>query len=68
MGKIRFSIPGLNLRYPYPLCKNNFSDQSCLTKYNSESIEGYGQNIFGHTDVLINDKYFFFVNANTCTL
>ena len=23
-----------------------------------------GQNIFGHTDVLIND---FFVNANTCT-
>ena len=25
-----------------------------------------GQNIFGHTDVLIND-IFFFVNANTCT-
>ena len=22
MGKIRFSIPGLNLRYPYPECKN----------------------------------------------
>ena len=23
--------------------------------------------ILGHTDVLINDKHFFFVNANTCT-
>ena len=22
MGKIRFSITGLNLRYPYPVCKN----------------------------------------------
>ena len=21
MGKIRFSIPGSNLRYPYPVCK-----------------------------------------------
>ena len=38
---------------------NNFSDQNCLTSYNSERIEG-----FGHTDVLVNDL---FVNANTCT-
>ena len=47
----------------------NFSVQNCLTRYNTERIEGEtgpdGQNIFGPTDVLINDKYFF-VNANTC--
>ena len=24
MGKISFSIPGLNLRYPYPVCKKYF--------------------------------------------
>ena len=48
----------------------NFSDQNCLTKYNSNVLRGEtgpdDQNIFGHTDVLINDK-FFFANANTCT-
>ena len=26
MGKIIFSIPGLNLRYPYPVCKNGKYD------------------------------------------
>ena len=36
----------------------NFSDQNCLTRYNSERIGPDGQNIIGHTDVLINDKYF----------
>ena len=52
----------------------NFSDQNCLTRYNSEHNWGGGgggggetgpdvQNI-GHTDVLINDN--FFVSANTC--
>ena len=39
----------------------NFSDQNCLTRYNSERIEGEtgpeGQNIFGHTDVVINDIF-----------
>ena len=28
---------------------------------------GGPKNILGHTDVLINDKHVFFVNANTCT-
>ena len=42
--------------------KINLSDQNCLTRYNSERIDEWnwtdGHNIFGHTDVLINDKYF----------
>ena len=40
----------------------NISDQNCLTRYNSEHIGGEtgpdDQNIFGHTDVLINDIFF----------
>ena len=39
----------------------NFSDQNCLTRYYSNVLRGEtgpdGQNIFVHTDVLINDKY-----------
>ena len=35
----------------------NFSEENCLTKYNSERIEGWNrtddQNKFGHTDVLV---------------
>ena len=51
---------------------NNFSDQNCLTRYNSNALRVAsgpdGQNIQGHTGVLINDKYMYvFVNANTCT-
>ena len=45
----------------------NFSDQNCLTSITRNALRGEtgpdGQNIFGHTDVLIND---FFVNASTC--
>ena len=26
MGKIRFSFSGLNLRYPYPVCKKQISN------------------------------------------
>ena len=48
----------------------NFSDQNCLMRYNSNVFRGEtgpdGQNIFGHTDALINDKYVF-ANAYTCT-
>ena len=47
----------------------NFSDQNCLTRYNSNALRGEtgcdNQNILGHTDVLINEKNVF-VNANTC--
>ena len=31
MGKISFSIPGLNLRYPYPVCKKYSSYTSTTT-------------------------------------
>ena len=48
----------------------NFSDQNCLIRYRSNALivqtGPNGQNISGHTAVLINEKYFF-VNANTCT-
>ena len=48
----------------------NFPDQNYLTSITQNALRGEtgpdGQNIFGHTDVLINDN--FFVNANTCTL
>ena len=48
----------------------NFSDQNCLTRYNSNVLRREtgpdGQHIFGHTDVLLNDTHVF-VNANTCT-
>ena len=49
----------------------NFSDQNCLTRYNSNALRGetgptVNQYILGHKDVLINDKHVF-VNANTCT-
>ena len=39
-----------------------FSDQNCLTKYNLNVLRGETgpdcQHLFGHIDVLINDKYF----------
>ena len=39
----------------------NISDQICLTRYNSNELRGetaHGvQNVLGHTDVLINDKF-----------
>ena len=48
----------------------NLSDQNCLTRYNSNVLRGEneldGQNIFGHTDVLINVKCVFVI-ASTCT-
>ena len=47
-----------------------FSDQNYLTRYNSNALRGKtapgGQNILGHSDVPINNKYIF-VNAITCT-
>ena len=47
----------------------NFTDQNCLTWYNSNGVRGEtgrdGQYILGHADVSINDKHVF-VNANTC--
>ena len=40
----------------------NIFDQNCLTRYNSNALRGEtgpgGQNILGHTDVLINVSMF----------
>ena len=40
----------------------NFSDQNCLTSITGNALRvgtgPDGQNIFGHTDVLINDIFF----------
>ena len=44
----------------------NFSDQNCLTRYNSNALRGETGPNNRNILVLINDKYVF-VNANTCT-
>ena len=43
MGKISFSIPGLNLRYPYPVCKKYFSYTSttaCVVGIQKNRLNG----------------------------